>query len=70
MIGCQSELESNESDQIYYTLLCRVLLGFAVLVPAPEANCAKMQGQNHFAERKGHVLTYNFFFVEFESAGS
>jgi hypothetical protein len=40
------------------------------LVPAPEANCAKMQAQNHFAEPKGHVLTFNFFFVEFESAGS
>jgi hypothetical protein len=40
------------------------------LVPAPEANCAKMQGQNHFAEPKGHVLTFDFFFVEFESAGS
>ncbi len=41
-------------------MFCYVLL---FLLPA-SASCAKMLGQNHFAETKGHVLTflYSIFF--------
>jgi hypothetical protein len=54
MIG-QSENREQQPDYIYHTLLSQLQSFACCLLPAL-ANCAKMLGQNHFAEPNRDVF--------------
>jgi hypothetical protein len=55
MIG---QSEPGSSSQIIFITLLLQVHSFAVCLLPASANCAKLMGQNNFAEPKWHDLTF------------